>query len=298
MVKTERLSRKELYDLIWTTPITRLSKQYCLSGVGLAKICKRNNIPRPPRGHWARLQSGQKVARTPLPDKNNDRIIEVNVNTDKTDTKNETTPFTEAASLSKLPKKIDIPDNPTEPHPLVAQTAEILMSHKPDNTGIVPPRKKGCLDIQVSPDNVTRALRIMDAVIKTFASLGHKVSTTHSGTVVAVLGMTVDIRMREELIHRHLRAKDHNLNKNYYEFGYKLFEEEFTPSGRLILEIIDPTPLWKRDYAQLQWRDTQAVPLEGSLRRFVSGLIRIAAKRKAKLLREQTASEGPATKHE
>jgi hypothetical protein len=39
------INRKELYKKIWETPITRLSKEYGLSDVGFAKICKKHNIP-------------------------------------------------------------------------------------------------------------------------------------------------------------------------------------------------------------------------------------------------------------
>ena len=53
------INRKELHKKVWETPITRLSKEYGLSDVGFAKICKKHNIPRPPRGYWARKATGQ-----------------------------------------------------------------------------------------------------------------------------------------------------------------------------------------------------------------------------------------------
>ena len=61
------ISRKELYKKVWETPITRLAREYGLSDVGFAKICKKYNIPRPPRGYWARKAAGYKVKRLPLP---------------------------------------------------------------------------------------------------------------------------------------------------------------------------------------------------------------------------------------
>ena len=60
-------TRKTLYDLVWTTPASRLAKEYAISDVGLGKLCRRQEIPRPPRGYWARLQAGQNHTRTPLP---------------------------------------------------------------------------------------------------------------------------------------------------------------------------------------------------------------------------------------
>lgn len=64
---TKKISRSELYEQVWTVAITKLSKKYGLSDVGLAKICKKNNIPRPPRGYWAKKAAGYNMKRLPLP---------------------------------------------------------------------------------------------------------------------------------------------------------------------------------------------------------------------------------------
>ncbi len=60
------INRKELYKKVWEAPITRLSKEYGLSDVGFAKICRKHNIPRPPRGYWARKAAGYRVKRIPF----------------------------------------------------------------------------------------------------------------------------------------------------------------------------------------------------------------------------------------
>jgi hypothetical protein len=61
------LSREELYALVWATPMSRLAVQYGLSGNGLAKICRRLDLPYPPRGYWARKEDGKKVTQAALP---------------------------------------------------------------------------------------------------------------------------------------------------------------------------------------------------------------------------------------
>jgi hypothetical protein len=61
------LTRDELHDLVWSVPGTALAKRFGISDVGLAKICRRHEIPRPPRGHWARVRAGKRVSRKPLP---------------------------------------------------------------------------------------------------------------------------------------------------------------------------------------------------------------------------------------
>jgi hypothetical protein len=61
-----KVSRSELYELVWGTPMSQLAAQFGVSDVALAKTCKRLGVPRPGRGYWARLTAGQKVKRTPL----------------------------------------------------------------------------------------------------------------------------------------------------------------------------------------------------------------------------------------
>jgi hypothetical protein len=70
-------TRRELYDLVWNSSISRISKEFGMSDKGLAKICIKHNIPRPPLGYWAKVQNGQNPKRTPLPtikDKTPDKI--------------------------------------------------------------------------------------------------------------------------------------------------------------------------------------------------------------------------------
>ena len=61
------MTREELYQHVWTTPINLLSEALGLSDVGLAKTCKQMNVPRPGRGYWARLDAGEQVKKVPLP---------------------------------------------------------------------------------------------------------------------------------------------------------------------------------------------------------------------------------------
>src|SRR5258707_15768491 len=61
------LTRAELYERVWTTPMQKLAREFGLSDVGLAKLCHRHEIPVPGRGYWARIQFGQTPGRVTLP---------------------------------------------------------------------------------------------------------------------------------------------------------------------------------------------------------------------------------------
>lgn len=62
-----KLSRQDLYDLIWTTPAIKLAGEFNISDVAIAKRCRKLNVPKPPPGYWARIEAGQKPKRPPLP---------------------------------------------------------------------------------------------------------------------------------------------------------------------------------------------------------------------------------------
>lgn len=62
MTSEERiLTRRELYDLVWSKPMSKLAVEFGLSDRGLAKLCERHRVPVPPRGYWAKLNAGKKV---------------------------------------------------------------------------------------------------------------------------------------------------------------------------------------------------------------------------------------------
>lgn len=65
------LTREQLYDLVWSKPMTKVAEDLGISDVMLAKICRQKDVPRPPRGYWANLGSSKKrrsYAKPLLPD--------------------------------------------------------------------------------------------------------------------------------------------------------------------------------------------------------------------------------------
>jgi len=46
------LTRQQLYDRAWTTPLDALAKELGLSGRGLGRLGDRHKIPVPPSGLW------------------------------------------------------------------------------------------------------------------------------------------------------------------------------------------------------------------------------------------------------
>ena len=66
-MQTRTVMRNELYAMVWSNPMRRLAKEFGVSDAGLAKICRKNDIPTPPLGYWAKKEHGKAVRQTPLP---------------------------------------------------------------------------------------------------------------------------------------------------------------------------------------------------------------------------------------
>lgn len=62
-----RMTRKELYDRVWSEPVTKVAESWGMSDNGLRKQCRRLKIPLPPRGYWAKVRAGKKPRRPRLP---------------------------------------------------------------------------------------------------------------------------------------------------------------------------------------------------------------------------------------
>jgi len=53
------ISRKELYDLVWSKPIAALLKKYEINNSELRKILTDICIPIPEMGYWQKTQYGK-----------------------------------------------------------------------------------------------------------------------------------------------------------------------------------------------------------------------------------------------
>jgi hypothetical protein len=61
------LYREDLYELVWSKPMTELAQDFGLSDVALAKRCRKLAVPIPGRGYWARVAADQTPWQSTLP---------------------------------------------------------------------------------------------------------------------------------------------------------------------------------------------------------------------------------------
>jgi len=72
-------TRRALYDLVWTEPMTVVAKRLGVSDVALSKACHRSDIPTPSRGYWAKLEAGKPAPKPNLPPRGLGRSEEIEI---------------------------------------------------------------------------------------------------------------------------------------------------------------------------------------------------------------------------
>ena len=198
-------TRKELYDLIWAMPITRLSKQYGISFHKIRSTCKKMDIPIPDYGHWMRLQHKKPMDIKQLSnDYKGETEVTFELGEALTEDKGEV-----LAVRTRLIKEIksnhDIPlvvsSRLRNPDRLIIAVKVDLESkaHRYRNINGLINSSGGLLDITVAPKNVPRALRFMDALIKILKTRGHDVRITGRGTCAIIFDEDVNICVQEKL---------------------------------------------------------------------------------------------------
>ncbi|MEX0331496.1 MAG: hypothetical protein AB3N64_08755 [Puniceicoccaceae bacterium] len=220
------ISRKSLYKRIWSTPITKLSKEYGLSDVGLAKICRKHDIPRPPRGYWAKLAAGHKLKREPLPKGENvDISIDIGLNKDRRKRAEEAVQV-KREGLAQIAPSVEKAKEKT--HPLAARFLKMLPNAKVDKNGLSEMSRVDLPRILVSLECGERLAEFLSQVFYAVQDLGIKLGRDLDTGELLMKRDGFDVGLFiEELIERQEREPTE--------------EEKRTPSWEWDLRIWVPT---------------------------------------------------------
>ncbi len=284
MKETTTLTREELYELVWTTPMSRLAAEYEISDVGLKKLCARHNIPTPPRGYWAQRDAGRAPSRPKLPASKDRSPIQLRVAT----TDEHVTVAKDALALAieeaKRPEnRVSVSDRLRSPPQLVREAKDLLKDATPDDLGILE-RPSGCLDIRVSRGQLSRALRIADALVRVFDRRGWEVAVQPDGTFVQVDDVPIAVTIEEGLETFELPPKPEITSS--YSFHYNRRETGRRPSGHLTVAIREAHHLWHHNQ-QRNWRGSEKRALEERLTDVIVGMLKLSSAVKADIAEKE-----------
>ncbi len=265
------ITRKELYDCVWETPVQKLAQEFHISDVGLNKICKRNNIPVPPRGYWAKKEYGKKLPKKPALPSNASWGKEIQIYANKRHGGTNLIPNTTLSKLDDI--EIIMKNELVDPHPLGEKTKQILGKSKKDNQLIIPREDSRILNIQVSLGSLDYALRIMDALTKYMQErqISIQVQTKHRKMSVFVENEEEEIEfLLKEKFDRtpHIPTKSEISKAKKYSW-HQPPEFDFIPNGKLTLSITNVSYLG----VQQNWSDGKVQRLENCLGKFYKGIL-------------------------
>lgn len=205
MMKTFSLTRQELYEQVWSKPMVTLAKEYSLSDNGLRKICKKHDVPIPPMGHWQKVQFNKKTTKIPLPKKDKEEEIKINIQDAKliTNTENPIKNAVTEKIRNNSSLILKVADRLSKPDEIIVKTQANIEKKKVSESysslkGTVQ-TDRGFPSIIVSPKNISRSLRILDNLIKNFRLLGYRIDLRDEGlNIVAYDDDKMSIYIREK----------------------------------------------------------------------------------------------------
>lgn len=274
-MNTFRITRKELYEKLWTTPTTKLSKEFGISDVGLGKICRKYDIPKPTVGDWARVAHGHRLERTPLPPApaGTGEIIEIELREQRPSTSwAERYPQISAEFPPIHSENIVLEsiDSLSKLHPLLKESLTYLKSATPDAYSRLTPGQSTCIDINVSKPMLERTLKLLHTLFRFLEAQGFAIKVEkryRMTTFVVVRDIEVEISIIEKVTRTPTSPSQTAGQDSYVDrkFAYQ-------PSGVLSFRVMNVYI----DGLRKEWNDTPAVRLEDEIVEIGQGILEAA----------------------
>lgn len=165
-----QVSREALYDEVWRHPMLRVAERYGVSSSFMARVCTSMNVPRPPRGHWAKLEHGKPSPQVPLPDaRPGDHLI----------WRRGDAPGPARYPLPKPPERQVACPRPrilrSARHPLVSGVRDLFTKGKVIDSGYLKPSQRRLVDVVVSEPMLDDALDTANALFLRLEAAGYRV---------------------------------------------------------------------------------------------------------------------------
>jgi hypothetical protein len=248
-----KFTRAQLFDLVWKYPISQITKEYNVSSLGLKNACERMEIPLPRPSFL--LKANFKKSLVPALSQNykGSDAIEIEPKGYKVKIRviAKPSPLQDLVQSIKSDKNapLQVGDVLVDPRPIIARTQAYYDLGNPNMH--YESNLQSVLHLNVSRDNIPRALLFMDALIKLLEYRGHRFEKGlyQTDTIFFSNGIEIDINLREAS----KRVQTANLDSSNY-----------LPTGRFILRI-------GKNLTKKEWKDTRK-PLENYLTAIVAEL--------------------------
>ena len=254
------LTREELYAQVWQTPMSRLADQYGISGNGLSKICRRFDIPYPPRGYWAKKTAGKKVEIIALPPVRGRAPGSITIGRASRNLPNSEVSVDlrkKVDSVREDAANVKVPDRLVRPHSIIARWLANYEHRKRDARHGHNSWARDLVKQEAFTPCDRRQHRILNALFKALESIGAKIEQDERQKLFAELdGEKIEFQIREKLkqVKRPLTKQE----KRWRLSGEKDWKQELQPTGKLAFAIKTYFPRGLRT----EWLETDEKPME------------------------------------
>lgn len=278
-----QVTRQTLYDQVWSTPMTKVAKEYGISDVALAKICKKLTVPYPGRGYWRRKETGKRVKQLALPPKQDSSKQQVTIHRTIRVEMTLSEDAVQRIAAEQAPEQtIEVPERLGKPHRLISGQLSNWRSASVDEYGAIQSGTLRQLNIRVSPQALSRALRIMNRLFLALEARGYPVGNQEG------YRKTLGARINGEPVEFGLEEKFQRIElpqdpkRRSSPWSYPRHEYRYVATGILTLKINE----WV-DGVQKSWSDGKTARLETTLNNFLVGLLKVAEALKARRLKQE-----------
>lgn len=271
------ITRDELFKKVWSIPTTKLATELGVSDVMIAKYCRKMDVPKPPPGYWARVHAGWKPKVPALPKTTDQTVLTLYYAPTESDPPTVDREFDERLIPPVFAERLDVP------HVLVAAVTS-MGQQQIDLNRLAMPKGEGYISLDVSRDQLDRALRIADALFKSFEANGYAVDVYNckfwgERTRILKEGCCAYLSVSE----KYQKEKRETQPGEKRKPPYLLVQPEtYAATGKLSVKMTHGYS----DYRK--WNDRQNDPLESRLKEIVSYTARII---EADLERKQAEEE-------
>ena len=272
-MKSRKLTREELYQLVWSKPATKLAEELGISDVAITKLCRRYGIPKPGPGYWRVLEAGHSKTTPPLPPPAEGVPDSIEIWAHPPQRK-ELQPLPshtlDLIEKERLPaNRIPIPTDLENSHSVIRRAQALFKKAQPDNYNRLAfslfTMERPKLDITVSRDALDRTLRLLAALVQAIEARGYQIKVHENRAQAVVNGEHVSFSVKEK-VNRSERTKKERAESREYE------RWKYTPTGELTLSISS----WASG-TKSSWKDSRDQPLEGRLNEILIGILTHAA---------------------
>lgn len=288
-----KLTREDLYERVWQKPIREVAAELGISDVGLAKACRKSNIPLPHQGHWLKKPGpARDRLKALLPKAPPGARLEFTF---------EGSEFavTQARDQAREDAEKRLSETPvpaTDDKRLIQFAKDVRKAidlRKVDERGIVRCADPTPWPCRTSPENVERGIAVLKSLWSRLQSMGIDVAQSEKRPLM--VSFEVDggrywfwVEEHSNQSFRDLTSKEladkqraEKTKSHWWSPNLKVY----TPTGKILVKLSHESS----EYIRRKWSDTNYAQIEDRIDEIVAGTFSLAAEDKRE--REQRARE-------